>query len=177
MLSPGTAITLAVSNKNGRLRYERNSIESRFTLDWRYSGHLNRWHRRNNQTLSRLRSGIKNLASVLPKCKDLPSRSITWPHADTVIWLDYPLYIIYWRLFWRTLKRTLGKMELWNGNRERLRVQFFSRDSLFVWAKDSHYRRHKMYETIIAENYFPNLTFLRFRHPRETANWLKQLQD
>lgn len=105
------------------------------------------------------------------------TRDIVWTQADTLIWLDYPLYIIYWQLFWRTLQRTLGRQKLWNGNRERFWTQFLSRDSLFLWAWQSHSRRRRNYNTIIAENQFPNLQILHFQHPREADKWLKQLQQ
>jgi adenylate kinase family enzyme len=37
------------------------------------------------------------------------SQAITWPRADIVVWLDYPLPLTLWRLWWRTLRRTLGR--------------------------------------------------------------------
>ena len=104
------------------------------------------------------------------------AREIIWSQGDTLIWLDYPLYIIYWRLFRRTLQRTIGKVELWNGNRERFREQFLSRESLFLWAWQSHHRRNLTYSEIISQNQFPNLQILHFKYPRETENWLRQLQ-
>jgi adenylate kinase family enzyme len=55
-------------------------------------------------------------------------RDIVWSQADTLIWLDYPLPLILWRQLVRGLRRSLAREELWNGNLETLRTQFFSRD-------------------------------------------------
>jgi len=104
------------------------------------------------------------------------TRELIWPRADTLIWLDYPLHIIYWRLFWRTLQRTLSQQELWNGNHERFWTQFLSRESLFLWASQSHRRRKQAYNTIITTNEYPNLTIFHFTHPRKTDIWLRQLR-
>lgn len=104
------------------------------------------------------------------------TRELVWPHADTLIWLDYPLHIIFWRLFWRTLRRTLQQQELWNNNRERFIKQFFSRDSLFLWAWQTHHKYQQSYQTMIAEQHYPRLTVLRFTHPHQTETWLKQLR-
>jgi adenylate kinase family enzyme len=69
-------------------------------------------------------------------------RDIVWTRADTLVWLDYPLALILWRLTRRTLYRVLSQEALWNGNRERL-WEHFSRKSLFLWALRTHrrYRR------------------------------------
>ena len=55
-------------------------------------------------------------------------RDIIWPQADTVVWLDYSLPLILARLTRRTFVRVASRVELWNGNRERLLTQFFTRD-------------------------------------------------
>jgi adenylate kinase family enzyme len=46
------------------------------------------------------------------------TRPVTWARAEVIIWLDYSLWVIFWRLWRRTWKRVFGKEELWNGNRE-----------------------------------------------------------
>jgi len=63
---------------------------------------------------------------------------LAWSRADTLIWLDYPLPLILWLLLRRPLRRTIGGEVLWNGNRESLWKQFFTRDSLFYWVLTTH---------------------------------------
>ncbi len=38
--------------------------------------------------------------------------------ADTVIWLDYSLWRVFWQLTARTLRRAFSSEEIWNGNKE-----------------------------------------------------------
>ena len=45
-------------------------------------------------------------------------RDIVWSRADTLVWLDYALPVILWRLLIRTARRVAWREELWNGNRE-----------------------------------------------------------
>jgi len=73
------------------------------------------------------------------------ARDLVWPRADTVIWLDPPLTVILARLFARAVRRSRTGEELWpgTGNRETLRNQFLSRDSLFLWALKTHRRRRR----------------------------------
>lgn len=104
------------------------------------------------------------------------SRPITWPHTDTIIWLDYPLRIILWRLTWRTFSRYFMRTELWNGNKENLWEHFFTDKSLYLWAFKTYHQRKKTYTELIQSNEYPNLKFLRFSHPRETEKWLKSFE-
>ncbi|HEX6351881.1 adenylate kinase [Actinophytocola sp.] len=64
-----------------------------------------------------------------------------WPQADTVVWLDLPLWIVLPRIVRRTVRRIRNGTELWHGNREQWSA-IIGRDSLLVWAVRSH-RRHR----------------------------------
>src|ERR1700744_3085931 len=67
-------------------------------------------------------------------------RDIVWARADTVVWLDLPRRTVMRRIIWRTLRRIAGRIELWNGNRERWR-NFFTLDpqeSVIMWAWTRH---------------------------------------
>lgn len=63
--------------------------------------------------------------------------------ADTIVWLDLPMYVWLPRLVRRTARRYLGIEPLWNGNRETLRGAFWGRESLFGYALRSHFRRRR----------------------------------
>jgi hypothetical protein len=99
-------------------------------------------------------------------------RDILWPRAQAVIWLDYPLGLILWRLWWRTWKRVLSQEVLWGTNKERLAEQFFSRESLFLWAFKTYGRHKKQYplEFMLPEHV--HLRVFRFSRPQEAAVFL-----
>jgi adenylate kinase family enzyme len=101
------------------------------------------------------------------------ARDIVWRAADTAVWLDYELPLIVWRLLRRTLSRTLGKHELWGGiNRERFATQFFSRDSLFVWAWHTHPRYRRELPVLFGSPAYAHLQVIRFGAPASAAAWL-----
>lgn len=103
------------------------------------------------------------------------AREIIWPRADTVIWLDYPLPLILWRLWWRTLRRGILRQELWNGNRESLRTHFFTRDSLFLWALQTYKRRRREYPQLLRKPEHSHLQLVHLRSPRMAEMWLEQV--
>jgi adenylate kinase family enzyme len=102
-------------------------------------------------------------------------RPIVWGRADTVVWLDYPLTVIYPRLFRRTVRRVISREELWGGNRETFRAQFMSRESLFLYVARSHQRKKREFKTALAQPAYAHLRLLRFHSPQETAAWLANL--
>ena len=72
-------------------------------------------------------------------------RDLTWRAADTLVWLDLPFPLVIWRLFWRTLRRSVTKENLWgSGNTESLFRSFFTRQSILLYAMKTHRRnRHR----------------------------------
>jgi adenylate kinase family enzyme len=101
---------------------------------------------------------------------------LTWTTADTVVWLDYPLPLILWRLFRRTMSRWWRDEELWNGNKESLRAHFMSRDSLFLWALQSRKKYRVTYPEYFARTELSHLRVLRFRSPKETERWFQHVE-
>lgn len=101
-------------------------------------------------------------------------RDIIWQRADTLIWLDYALPLILRRLLRRGVRRVWSQEPLWNDNRETWRGLFFSRDSLFLWAFKSYWRRRREYPALLADPAYAHLRVFRFRHPQETERWLQQ---
>jgi len=102
-------------------------------------------------------------------------QDIVWTRAKTLVWLDHPLWVIMWRLLIRTFKRTLERETLWNGNRERFWTQFFSRESLFLWALQSYRRRRREYPVLLKQPEYSHLKLVRLHSSRETRKWLDGL--
>ena len=103
-------------------------------------------------------------------------RDLIWQRADTIVWLDYRLTLIMWRLMLRTFRRVATRELLWNGNRERgLSAHFFSRDSIFLWALRTHRLRRREYPPLLASPTFAHLRAVRLPAPRATDVWLASL--
>jgi adenylate kinase family enzyme len=102
-------------------------------------------------------------------------RDIVWGRADTVVWLDYSLPVVMARVTRRTMKRTLGREELWNGNRERFWAAFFSRDSIIWWALSTYRRRKKEYPLLFCQTQYAHLRVVHLTSPHATHRWLDGL--
>ena len=105
------------------------------------------------------------------------ARDIIWNRADTLIWLDYPLPIILWRLVWRTLRRVITRETLWHGNTESLYDQFFTHESLIYYALSTHQRRRNTFLELLRNEQYPHLSVITHHHPRQTEAWLKELSS
>jgi len=104
------------------------------------------------------------------------ARDLVWTRADTLVWLDYPLPLVLWRLGRRTIRRIVMRERLWGGNVETWRSQFASRDSLFVWAFKTHFRRRREMPVLLALPENRHLHVLHFRSPRTAAGWLQSVR-
>lgn len=103
-------------------------------------------------------------------------RNITWANAEHLIWLDYALPRILWRLTRRTLQRTLKKEVLWGTNREELRMHFLSKESLYLWVLQSHPRHRRTYPELLTQPGFQHLTVARVRNPRDLERHVGELE-
>ena len=103
------------------------------------------------------------------------ARDIVWPRADTVVWLDYPLWLILARLTRRNLARIRSGEEIWpgTGNRETVRNSFFSTDSLYVWALRTYRRRNRLMPELLARPEHAHLKVHRFTRSADATRWLE----
>jgi adenylate kinase family enzyme len=100
---------------------------------------------------------------------------LIWARADTLVWLDYALPLILWRLTVRTFQRVGQRRVLWQGNTESWRTQFFSRESLYLWALQSYPKLRKRYASLTEQPGYRQLNVIRLRTPREAERWLRSL--
>ena len=102
-------------------------------------------------------------------------RELVWPRADTVVWLDYPLWVSLWRLARRALWRTStiarrGPGE-GAGGRSRL-AQGAAAARGVVTALRSHRGQRRRYPVLFAQPQHAHLEVIRLRSPRAARRWL-----
>jgi adenylate kinase family enzyme len=105
-------------------------------------------------------------------------RDLVWARADTVVWLDLPRRTVMRRVIWRTLRRAIGRTELWNGNREPWR-NFFSLDkeeSIIAWAWQTHAATRAKFEAAMADPENGHLRFVRLKNPGAVRRFLPDLR-
>jgi adenylate kinase family enzyme len=102
-------------------------------------------------------------------------RDIIWPRLQAVFWLDYPLPIILWQLLHRTVRRSVSQELLWGTNVERLWPQFFSKDSLFLWALNTYKKHKKVYEGLLSSTEYKHIKTFHLNNPNSTKEWLRNL--
>jgi len=91
--------------------------------------------------------------------------------ADTVLWLDYPRWLVVARLSRRTVGRLVTRRRLWNGNRERWRslVRRDPLENILVWAWTQHGPQRERYADLAAED--PG-RWVRLRSHRVARGWI-----
>jgi adenylate kinase family enzyme len=104
-------------------------------------------------------------------------RDLTWGQADTVLWLDYPKSLVIWRVLKRSVVRVLTREKLWAGNQETLRKTFFSKESIILWAWQTHALRKKQYLELAAKPEYQNVTIHRFDNPKQAALFVESLSN
>ena len=107
-----------------------------------------------------------NYSAVVPE--------LVWPQADTVVWLDLPRRTVFPALLGRTLYRGALRVELWNGNTERLSQIFRLRpeDNLLLWAATNHPKYRRRYAESMMDPAWAHLRFLRLCSRTEVARLL-----
>jgi adenylate kinase family enzyme len=103
-------------------------------------------------------------------------RDLVWSRATTVIWLNYSFPVVLWRALTRTIRRVLTQEELFSGNRESLRMAFFSRESILWWVITTFHRRRRQYRRLFDTATTPRVAHVEFRSPAEARNFLSGIE-
>jgi len=104
-------------------------------------------------------------------------QDLVWGRADTVVWLDLPRRTVMRRIVWRTLRRVGGRVELWNGNRERWRnlLTLDKEESVIAWAWQTYAANRARYTAAMADPLHSHLHFVRLRSPAEVRRFLRSV--
>ncbi|MBD1866232.1 AAA family ATPase [Cyanobacteria bacterium FACHB-471] len=105
------------------------------------------------------------------------ARDLVWSRADTVVFLDYPFWLVMNRLLQRTVRRSLKQEELWNGNRENVWLSFFSQNSILLWLLQTYQRNRKKYPALFQQPEYAHLSVIHLQSPKTTEDWLLNLSE
>ena len=106
-------------------------------------------------------------------------RTMIWARADTIVWLDLPRWTVMSRVTRRSLARWLGRVELWNGNRESARNLLALHDperSVIRWAWDGVAGYRRRYLPMMASTTWADLRWHHLRTAHELDRWLAQVE-
>ncbi len=96
----------------------------------------------------------------------IAERDVVWGKADALIWLDYTLPLVLWRVCERNFRWVATQERTWSGNRMTLgRACSGIRHSLRTYTQ-----KRSTYPRYLAE--FPHLSVIHFRAPQEAKLWL-----
>jgi adenylate kinase family enzyme len=99
-------------------------------------------------------------------------RDLVWGRATTIIWLNYSFPVVGKRALRRTLGRVFRREELWAGNRESLKLAFFSQDSILWWVIKTHALNHRKFSELIVSPENQHLQVLVMNSPRDTQKFV-----
>jgi adenylate kinase family enzyme len=105
---------------------------------------------------------------------------ITWPRADTIVWLDLPLPLVVSRSVRRTTRRAMTREVVCNGNTEKLRFLLPERlggeTPLWSYAIRHHKVHRPLIETMLADAARDDLTVHRLRSRADVTRFLGALR-
>ncbi len=104
--------------------------------------------------------------------------TLVWPRADTVIWLDFGLPLVTWRVLRRSWRRWRTHELLWGTNYERFfpQLKLWDKNSLITFNITTHRRRRARYAAAMGDDRWAHIEFVRLRSPRELQTFLARVQ-
>lgn len=101
-------------------------------------------------------------------------QDIVWDRADTVVWFDLPYVTVMARTIGRTLRRTMTREELWNGNREPWSNLWSLKPekSIIAWAATRHGLYRQRYTAAERDPRWASLQFVRLRSQAEADRFV-----
>lgn len=105
------------------------------------------------------------------------TKYVKWQNIQTIIWLDYPFYLVFYRVLKRSFYRMMSSKPLWNtNNKESFCRSFFSRESIILWVITSYPQMKERY-THLFENNTKDWQLIRFTNPQQAEDFLIKIKN
>lgn len=100
-------------------------------------------------------------------------RDLLWSRATHIIWLNFGRTTVFPRVVWRTISRGILRTRLSHGNRESLRMAFFSRDSILLWAYTTFSKNREKFSQLREDPHYTHLQWNEFKQSAHAKAFLK----
>ncbi len=100
---------------------------------------------------------------------------VTWHRADVLVWLDYRLSLIMWRIVTRSLRQLTGREPDAQAERLTWRHAFFDRRSLLRTAIRKYRHNRPRYARQAEQTEALGVSVLRMHTPAQTRRWLTNM--
>lgn len=101
-------------------------------------------------------------------------RDVLWPRATHVVWLNPGRWTVFWRVLRRTVARGVLRRPLWQGNRESLRMAFFSRDSILWWSLTTFKKNQREFASLRADARYAHLQWAEIATGAEATAFIRR---
>ena len=100
---------------------------------------------------------------------------LTWPLADTVIWIDLPFWLVFYQNLKRSIVRAFTRKELWpnTGNKESF-FRLFSKDSILKWLIQTYPIMKTRYEQAFSSPANSHIHFYRLKSRKDILQFLSE---
>ncbi|MFJ3310452.1 adenylate kinase [Streptomyces sp. NPDC086549] len=100
---------------------------------------------------------------------------VVWHRADALVWLDFPLSLIIYRIVRRSLYQLTGREDSPQARRLTWSKAFFSRRSLLRTAIRKYRNNRPRYAQQVSETAALGVEVIRLRSPHEVRHWKTEL--
>ncbi|KAF0811382.1 hypothetical protein IGB42_04148 [Andreprevotia sp. IGB-42] len=102
-------------------------------------------------------------------------RDVLWARATHIIWLNHGRRTVFSRILWRTISQGLMRKRLPHGNRESLRMAFFSSASVLRWSFTTFASNRIKFSALRQAPAFAHLQWIEITHPNQAADAIRRL--
>ncbi|OKJ25183.1 adenylate kinase [Streptomyces sp. CB01580] len=96
---------------------------------------------------------------------------VVWHRADVLVWLDFPLPLVVYRIVRRSLRQLTGREDSAQARRLTWRKAFFARRSLLRTAVRKYRHNRPRYARQVAETAALGVQVVRLRSARDVERW------
>ncbi|GAA2106015.1 hypothetical protein GCM10009801_82070 [Streptomyces albiaxialis] len=101
---------------------------------------------------------------------------VVWHRADILVWLDFPLTLIMYRIIRRSLRQLTGHEDSAQARRLTWSKAFFARRSLLRTAIRKYRKNRPRYAQQVSRTADLGIEVVRLRSPRQVHRWTAELK-